>query len=443
MMRKVAVIGGGAAGMMAAAAAARAGASVTLYEKNEKLGKKIYITGKGRCNLTNACDRDVFFENVISNPRFLYSAFASFDTDAVQAFFREHGCSLKTERGERVFPVSDHASDVTKALERSLKENGVKVRLKTPVKAVLTEGEKGRTGADGEKTEEGRERAVGLLLSDGRKEEADAVILATGGLSYPTTGSDGAGLRMAEALGHSVIPCLPALVPLETRETWCAALQGLALKNVTLTLEMDGKKLYEGFGEMLYTHFGISGPLVLSASSYYSAALRKLAKKGKAAGECRVCLNLKPALSPKQMDDRLLRDFTSNRNKSFKNALDGLFPARLIPVMIGLSGLDPERKVHEITKEERRKFAGLIQKVQLAVTGTRGFSEAIITGGGVRVQEINPSTMESKRVKGLYFAGEMLDVDALTGGFNLQIAWSSGHLAGKSAGTADASDCSD
>ena len=418
MTRKIAVVGAGAAGMMAAAAAAQTGAAVTLYDKNEKTGKKIYITGKGRCNLTNACDRDIFFENVISNPRFLYSAFASFDTNAVQSFFEKNGCPLKTERGERVFPVSDHASDVTKALERVLKENGVKIRLKTPVKAVLTKDA----------------RAAGVLFSDGTQEAADAVILATGGLSYPTTGSDGAGLGMAEALGHSVIPCRPALVPFNVRESWCAALQGLALKNVTLTLELGGKKLYEGFGEMLFTHFGISGPLVLSASSYYSAALSRLEKKGKEAGECYVFLNLKPALSPKQLDDRLLRDFSANLNKSFKNALDGLFPARLIPVMIGLSGMEAERKVHEITKEERRKFAELIQKVPLTVTGTRGFEEAIITSGGVRVQEVNPSTMESKLVKGLYFAGEMLDVDALTGGFNLQIAWSSGHLAGQSAG---------
>ena len=421
MKPQIAVVGGGAAGMMAAVAASYGGCHVTLYERNEKLGKKIYITGKGRCNLTNACGRDAFFSQVVSNPRFLYSAFAAFDTENVQEFFRQNGCPLKTERGERVFPVSDHASDVTKALERALREGGVRIRLRTRVAEILTVQE--QDGA----------RVKGLRLEDGTEEAADAVILATGGLSYPTTGSDGQGLIMAQRLGHTVTPCRPALVPLETAESWCSSLQGLALKNVALTLELDGKKLYSGFGEMLFTHFGISGPLVLSASSYYNAALRKLEQKNKAPGRCRILLNLKPALTPKQLDDRLIRDFDANRNKCLKNALDGLFPARLIPVMIGLSGMEPERKVNEITKEERRRFAELIQRVEITVNKSRDFSEAIITGGGIRVQEVNPSTMESKKAEGLYFAGEMLDMDALTGGFNLQIAWSSGHLAGKSA----------
>lgn len=427
MKKNVVVIGGGAAGMMAALAAAQAGAQVTLYEKNEKLGKKIYITGKGRCNVTNACDPETFFENIVTNPRFLYSSFYGYDNTAVCSFLKQEGCALKTERGERVFPVSDHASDVTKALEQALKKNGVKICLRTCVKKILTD----------------ENQVTGVLLADGNAAQADGIILATGGLSYPTTGSDGEGLRMAEALGHTVIACSPSLVPLESKEEWCRRLQGLALKNVSVVMKFHNKEIYSGFGEMLFTHFGLSGPLILSASSYYSAAVyayRKKADKKKAKPEksfdepvCILYLNLKPALSEEQLDKRLLRDFDENRNKHFKNALDGLFPARLIPVMIELSGIDPEKKVNEISREERKRFVSLIQSVPVTVTATRDFKEAIITRGGIKVQEVNPSTMESKLIKGLYFAGEMLDVDALTGGFNLQIAWSTGHLAGESA----------
>lgn len=421
MKKNIAVIGGGAAGMMAAYAAAKSGAQVTLYEKNEKLGKKIYITGKGRCNVTNDCSRDVFFDQVVTNPKFLYSAFETFDNQAVMQLLEQAGCPLKTERGNRVFPVSDHSSDVIRALERLLQREGVKVHLCSSVKRVLEE--------DGQ--------AVGLELSDGKRIQADSVIVATGGLSYPSTGSTGDGYRWAEATGHKIVACTPSLVPFVTEDTWCAKLQGLALKNVNLALYFDGKEIYQGFGEMLFTHFGVSGPLVLSASSYYSAQLAKWTKKNEkkklSRPECRIELNLKPALTAEQLDKRLLREFDSQKNKNFGNAIDGLFPARLIPVMLELSGIEPEKKVHEITKQERQKFAALIRKLPMKVEKTGEFAEAIITRGGVYVKDVNPSTMESKRLPGLYFAGEVLDVDALTGGFNLQVAWSTGYLAGTSA----------
>ncbi|MDO4332567.1 MAG: NAD(P)/FAD-dependent oxidoreductase [Eubacteriales bacterium] len=417
MKKEIAVVGGGAAGMMAAYAASLGDSHVTIYEKNEKLGKKIYITGKGRCNVTNACDTESLFASVIRNPKFLYSAFYGFDNRKTMDFFEQEGCSLKTERGDRVFPVSDHASDIIRTLENVLKKRKVDICLQTEVKSVLTVKKAEADGTDHEQT-----TVCGLELRGGRRVKADAVILATGGLSYPATGSTGDGYRMAEELSHTVVSCSPSLVPFETAEEWCRDLQGLALKNVEVSMESGGREVYRGFGEMLFTHFGVSGPLILSASSFY---------KGK---DCRLYLNLKPALDLEQLDKRLVRDFEANKNRNFKNALDGLFPARLIPVMIGLSGIDPEKKVHEITRQERRAFAALIRHVPVTVTGTRNFKEAIITRGGVKVQEINPSTMESKLAGGLYFAGELLDVDALTGGFNLQIAWSTGYLAGESAG---------
>lgn len=402
------VIGGGAAGMMAAAAAAESGRSVILLEKNEKLGKKIYITGKGRCNVTNACGRDKFFENIVSNPKFLYSAFHAFDNNRLEKFLKNNGCNLKEERGERVFPVSDHASDVTAAFERYLKKNGVQVRLHSEVQAVTTDGEK----------------ITGVQLVDGSVIPTEAVIVATGGLSYQSTGSNGDGHRMARELGHKVTDCVPALVSLETEEDWCKKLQGLSLKNVSLTMSCGKKKLYQGFGEMLFTHYGVSGPLVLSASSYYG--------KKKGTDEVVLTIDLKPALSEEQLDKRILRDFEENRNRQFKNALGGLYPAKLISVMIERSGIDPEKKVHEVTRQERRRLVALTKAFTLRVHGKRGFDEAVITQGGVSVKEVNPSTMESKLVRGLYFAGEILDLDGLTGGFNLQIAWSTGYLAGKS-----------
>lgn len=408
-MSRVIVVGGGAAGMMAAAAAAENGHSVQIFEQNEKLGRKIYITGKGRCNVTNACETDKFFENVVSNPKFLYSAFYGFNNEQTMRFIEAAGCPLKIERGERVFPVSDHASDVTAALERVLKKRNVRVRLHAKVQSLLWE--------------EGRVLGV-LLQKNKEKVLADAVIVATGGLSYPSTGSTGDGYLMAKQAGHTVTECRPSLVPFEIKETWCKDLQGLSLKNVRLTLSCDGRRIYEEFGEMLFTHFGISGPLVLSASSFYGKCRKK--------DSVFVTIDLKPALSAEQLDKRILRDFGENLNRQFKNALGKLFPAKLIPVMIQESGVDPEKKIHEVTKEERQALVRAAKSLKMQVSGLRGFNEAVITQGGVRVKEIDPSTMESKLISGLYFAGEVLDLDALTGGFNLQIAWSTGYLAGRS-----------
>lgn len=404
--RDVLVIGAGAAGMMAAYAAGMAGRSVLLLEKNEKAGKKIFITGKGRCNVTNACEVEDLFSNVISNPKFLYSAFYGFDNRAVMDFFEKAGCPLKVERGDRVFPVSDHSSDVIAALLRELKKQNVEIRYHSEVEELLLQ-----------------EHAVtGVKLVNGERLLAGCVIIATGGLSYATTGSTGDGFRFAKQAGHAVTGLTPALVPLTTQESWCADLMGLSLKNVELRLFDEKREYYRGFGEMLFTHFGVSGPLVLTASSYYARYL-----SGRMAG---LSIDLKPALSEEQLDKRILRDFEENKNKQFGNALGGLFPAKLIPVMVELSGIAAEKRVHEITKEERRQFVSLIKALPLTVTKTRGFAESIITQGGVAVKEINPSTMESKKIKGLYFAGEVLDLDAVTGGFNLQIAWSTGYLAG-------------
>lgn len=408
-MKKVIVIGGGAAGMMAACMAAIEGAQVTLLEKNEKTGKKIYITGKGRCNLTNACQREEFLENVITNPKFLYSAFAQLDNQAVMNFFEKAGCRLKTERGDRVFPVSDHSSDVIAALNGELKKNRVQVMLHTEVSELLLE--------------EGSVK--GVLLSDGKKLHADAVIIATGGRSYESTGSTGDGYRFAKQAGHTIKDLRPSLVPFVVKEEWCKKLQGLSLKNVAVTLKKEKKKIYEGFGEMLFTHFGVSGPLILSASSFYTAKYN--------GQEVLLTIDLKPVMDREQLDKRILRDFEENAGKQFKNALDKLLPAKLIPVMVELSGIDPHKKTSEVTKKERSRLVELFKELKLTVNGCRGYGEAIITGGGVNVKEIDPKTMGSRLVNGLYFAGEVMDVDALTGGFNLQIAWSTGALAGKSA----------
>ena len=413
-MSVVAVIGGGAAGMMAAVSAAEEGRRVVLYEKNEKLGKKLFITGKGRCNVTNACETEELFGSVVSNVKFLYSAFYGFDNRQVMQFFETAGCPLKIERGNRVFPVSDHSSDVIKALKKRLDELQVTVRLNTPVLKVMVE-----------ETEAGV-KARGVRLASGKEERADAVIVATGGISYAATGSTGDGYRFAEQTGHSLTERRPSLVPLEAAEDFCKDLMGLSLKNVEVALTCNKKELYRDFGEMLFTHFGVSGPLILSASSRYVQ---------KAYGQkAALSIDLKPALSIEQLDKRLLREFEANKNKAFKNALGALFPSKLIPVMVSLSGIVPDRQVNEITKEERRQFGALIKSLPLTITGCRGFDEAVITMGGVSVKDINPSTMESKKVRGLFFAGEVLDLDAVTGGFNLQIAWSTGYLAGKGAG---------
>lgn len=426
---KVIIVGGGAAGMMAAVAAAEGGASVCLIEKNEKLGKKLFITGKGRCNVTNAGDMETLLANVCTNSKFLYSAFYDYDNRAVMDFLEREGCPLKIERGDRVFPVSDHSSDVISAFQRALRRLGVKVLLNTRVKALTLQ------------QESGRDSIAGVELADGRKLCADRCIVCTGGLSYPSTGSTGDGYRFAQLAGHEVTGQRPSLVPFNVREEWCRQLSGLTLKNVSVRIVCQGMEeghsmeVYKGFGEMLFTHFGVSGPLILSASCFIGEKGRKPGKKteGKTQGENRLYIDLKPALDEEQLDRRLLREFEENKNRQFKNALGGLFPMKLIPVMRDLSGIHPDKKINEITREERRAFARLIKNLPLTVTGLRGFEEAVVTKGGISVKDINPSTMESKKVKNLYFAGEVLDLDALTGGFNLQIAWSTGHLAGKCA----------
>ena len=407
-MSKVVVIGGGAAGMFASVFAARNGNEVHLFEKNEKTGKKLFITGKGRCNITNAGDMETLFRSVVSNPKFLYSSFYGYTNEDVISFFEEIGVKTKIERGNRVFPVSDHSSDVINGLEREMKKLGVKVHLNTKVKSV-----------------EGNEEGVqGIVLSNGEKITADACIVATGGCSYQPTGSTGDGYRMAESVGHTVTEVYPALVPLEIKEDFVGELQGLSLRNVEATIYDGKKEIYSDFGEMLFTHYGVSGPLMLSASSYITKKLQDR--------EMKLVIDLKPALSEEQLNQRVLRDFEENKNKQFRNAITKLFPAKLIPVMVMLSGIDAEKKVNEVSKEERMEFVRLIKYFTLTINGTRSFREAIITQGGVKTKEVNPATMESKLVPNLYFVGEVLDLDALTGGFNLQIAWSTAYMAGSS-----------
>lgn len=406
-MSKVLVVGGGAAGMFAAIFAAYNGNEVHIFEKNEKLGKKLYITGKGRCNITNTCDMDTLFASVVTNSKFLYSSFYGYTNHDVVDFFERIGVSTKTERGSRVFPVSDHSSDVIAGLTRELNQLGVEIHLRTGVKKIV-----------------GKEQFEYIELQDGRKVQGDACIVATGGLSYHTTGSTGDGYRFAKELGHQVTELHPALVPLVVKEWYAKELQGLSLRNVQAVIFDGKKKLYDDFGEMLFTHYGVSGPMMLSASSYIG---KKIQEK-----ELRLVIDLKPALTTEQLDQRVLRDFEENMNKQFKNAIGKLFPAKLIPIMLELSGIDPDKKVNLISKEERQQFVRLIKNFEMTITGLRDYNEAIITKGGVNVKEINPATMESKLVPGLYFAGEVLDLDALTGGFNLQIAWSTAYAAGNS-----------
>ena len=409
-MSKVVVVGGGAAGMMAAVAAAENGHTVTLLEKNEKLGKKVYITGKGRCNLTNNCEVEELLAAVCVNRKFLYSAFYGFTSQDTIDFFEQSGMHTKTERGNRVFPASDHASDVIAALSGRLKKSGVKVMLHAEVKELLMEAP--------------ARRITGVVLQDGKRIPADAVIVATGGISYRTTGSTGDGYRFAKAAGHQVTECSPSLVPMETAEDWAARLQGLSLRNVEVTI-LDGKKeLYREFGEMMFTHYGVTGPLILTASS--------VVQKKLAAHPLTLRINLKPALTEEQLDARILREFEAAKNKQFKNVIGALYPAKLIPVMIERSGIPEEKPVHDISKEERRALVTLTREFSLTLTGLRDYNEAIVTRGGVSIREVNPTTMESKKAAGLYFAGEVLDLDAVTGGFNLQIAWSTGYAAGKS-----------
>ncbi len=408
-MRKVIVIGGGAAGMMAAVAAAEQGAEVLLLEKNEKLGKKLYITGKGRCNITNACEPEELFKKIVTNRRFLYSALYSFTNEDTIRFFEDCGVPVKIERGGRVFPVSDKSSDVINGLAGRLKQAGVTVRLHAAVNKVCTE--------DG--------KVTGVLLQNGERLSCDACVVATGGLTYASTGSTGDGYTFGKLCGHTVTECYPSLVGLKIAEPFAKELEGLSLKNVRLRAMQGKKELYHDMGELLFTADGVSGPLVLSASS---AVTDKLSD-----GEVVLELDLKPALSKEELDARILRDFEEAKNKQFRNALDKLLPQRLIRVIITLCGIPEEKQVNAITKKERAVVADVLKGMRLHIKRTGGFNEAVITRGGIAVREVNPSTMESKLTKGLYFAGEVLDVDALTGGYNLQIAWSTGYLAGTSA----------
>ena len=409
-MSKVLIIGGGAAGMMAGVFAARNHHEVHILEKNEKLGKKVFITGKGRCNVANACDTEELFPAVMSNPKFLYSGFYSFGPQDVMNFFEEAGVPLKVERGNRVFPQSDHSSDIIRALERELKKAGAKVHLHTTVKEIVKKPE--------------AEKVTGVILEDGAFMEGDAVIVATGGFSYQSTGSTGDGYRFARELGLKVTDISPSLVPLKTKEDYIPKLQGLSLKNTGLTIKNGKKVLYEDFGEMMFTHFGVTGPMILSASAHIGAKLAKAEN-----GELCAYLDLKPALTKEQLDARILREFETGQNKQFKNVIGVLFPSSLTPVMLELGGIPAEKKIHDISREERQHFVDLVKAFPFTITGMGEFKEAIITKGGVSVKEINPGTMESKKISGLYFAGEVLDLDAVTGGYNLQIAWSTAYLA--------------
>lgn len=421
-MSKVLIVGGGAAGMIAAAFCAAGGHQVSLYEKNEKLGKKIYITGKGRCNLTNACEAESLFQNVVSNPRFLYSAFHRFSNQDTISYFQSIGLNTKIERGQRVFPASDHSSDVIRVLENELKRRQVKVFLNTRAVSLFTEGG----------------RFAGIELEGGEKAAGDACILATGGLSYPSTGSTGDGYLFAKRLGHTVTALSPSLVSLILGSPASKELEGISLQNIAVKIRMDapvtdgkskkkltcGKYIYEDFGEMVFTAHGASGPVILSASSYLAPYIKEYAFS--------LHIDLKPALSLEQLDARILRDFEEAKNKRYKNALEHLLPRKLIGVIIKLSGISPEKQVNAVSKEERKRLAVILKDFCFPIKALGDFSEAVITKGGIQVKEINPSTMESKLVPGLYFAGEIMDVDALTGGFNLQIAWSSGALAAAS-----------
>ena len=404
-MAKILIIGGGAAGMAAAVFLGEKNHQVHLFEKNEKLGKKLFITGKGRCNITNTCDDETFFKSVVTNAKFLYSAFYGYSNQDVVSFFENLGLAVKEERGGRIFPVSDHSSDVIRILEKRMKELDVKVHLKSEAEALLTE-----------EGENGERKIKGVRLRNGAEILGEKVIVATGGFSYQATGSTGDGYTFAKEAGHTVTQLRPALVPIATKEEYVTQMQGLALKNIRFTVK-DGKKvLYDDFGELLFTHFGISGPLVLTASSYIG---KKLEKK-----ELQGYIDLKAALTEEQLDARLLREFEAVINRQFKNVITGMFPAKLYPVILELGGIAPDKKVNEITRKERQDFIHLVKHFPLTLVELRPFREAIITQGGVKVKEINPKTMESKLVKGLYFIGEVLDLDAVTGGFNLQIAWS-------------------
>lgn len=404
MIKKVAVIGGGPAGMIAAATASNRGKEVYLFEKNDKLGKKLFITGKGRCNITNNCDIEDLINNVVSNKDFLYSGFYSFTNKNIIDILNRYGVETKVERGNRVFPKSNKSSDVIKALEKYMIDNKVKINLNKEVTQI-------------EKTD----KSFIINFKDSTIETFDKVIIATGGVSYKQTGSTGDGYTFAKNFGHEIKEIKPALAPCEIKEAWVKELQGLALKNITVTTYVNGKKVFEDFGEMLFTHFGISGPLVLTMSNYINDYRNNTIK---------ISIDLKPALDDKQLENRIIRDFEKYSRKQFKNSLNDLLPKKIIPIIIKLSEIDEDKFVNQITKTERKNLLNILKNLEMTFDRFRPINEAIVTSGGISVKEINPSTMESKLIKGMYFAGEVIDVDALTGGFNLQIAYSTGYLAG-------------
>lgn len=408
---KVIIVGAGAAGMMAALSAAENGSKVIIYERNEKPGKKLFITGKGRCNLTNSSDVETILNNIISNKKFMYSALYLFTNQDVMDFFENEGLKLKVERGNRIFPESDKSSDVINTLKRCLKKHGVEIIYNTCVKDLIIEDNK----------------IAGVILDDGSKENCNSVIMATGGVSYSVTGSDGLGMRILEKYGHTIKELRAALVPMNTKEEFVKELQGLSLKNIAVSFyrtdKPSKKPIYEEFGEMMFTHFGVTGPVILSASSNIGKYLKD--------GNIVLKIDLKPALSEEQLDDRILREFENCINKDFRNSLDTLLPKKMIPVIIDYCKIDPYKKVNIISKEERLRIVDALKCFTITVVSLRGFNEAIITQGGISVKEIDPGTMESKLIKNLYLAGEMIDIDALTGGYNLQLAWSTGRLAGE------------
>lgn len=404
-MKKVIVIGGGPAGMMAAGQAALRGNTVTLIEKMNRVGRKLYITGKGRCNVTNASDPEGLIANTPGNPYFLYSAFYTFTSDSTMEFFEQQGVPVKVERGNRVFPKSEKSNDIVRAMENFVKKSGGKIMYETEVSDIIIENN----------------CVKGVKLKNGTILDCDSIVIATGGLSYPMTGSTGDGYKFAKKVGHTVTKCYPSLVPLKASEKWISDLMGLSLKNISIKVTIDNKEVYSDFGEMMFTHFGVTGPVILSTSRYINDRLDEKPV---------IHIDLKPALSAKELDNRLLKDFHKYVNKDFKNALDDLLPQKLIPVIIKLSAIDENKKVNSITKEERTRLLELIKNLTINITDTNGYNEAVVTRGGISVDEIDPSTMESKIVSGLYFAGEVIDVDSFTGGFNLQIAFSTGYLAG-------------
>lgn len=414
MTGKIVVIGAGAAGVMAALTAAQKN-MVILIEKNDRIGKKLFITGKGRCNVTNACDADGFFNSVVTNSKFMYSSFYTFDNNMIMDYLEKAGCPLKIERGGRVFPTSDHSSDVIGAFKTLINRNkNISLYLNTKVTGInIEDGRIKSVDVSGDNGGTGNDRIY-----------CDAVIICTGGRSYPLTGSTGDGYRLAEHMGHTIKPLSPSLVPFEIEEKCCSMMMGLSLKNVALHISSGKKKIFDEQGEMLFTHFGISGPLVIKASAYIHRYIGK---------DIDMYIDLKPAMDRDMLDARLLKDFKKYANKDFKNSLGDLLPIKMIDVVVERSGIDPYKKVNSVTREERQRLIDVLKEFRLTFVGLRGYDEAIITRGGVSVKEVNPSTMESKLVGGVYFAGELLDIDALTGGFNLQVAWSTGYLAGLSA----------